>query len=111
MTATFQHEHSQRREVPRKPRLLSVREAAEYLTLSVSTLYGWVYQRRISFIKVGRALRFDIADLDRFIEANRVREKSGSKTDRDCVEYARGWRRVEKRAANGHLQKRAKVLD
>lgn len=75
MTATFQHKQSQRREVPRKPRLLSVREAAEYLTLSVSTLYGWVYQRRISFIKVGRALRFDIADLDRFIEANRVREK------------------------------------
>jgi excisionase family DNA binding protein len=54
-------------------RLLTVQEAARYLAVSVSTLYGWVWQRRIPFIKVGRGLRFDLADLEGFIEANRVR--------------------------------------
>jgi excisionase family DNA binding protein len=54
---------------------MTVQDAAECLAVSVSTLYGWVYQRRIPFVKVGRALRFDRADLDRFIETNRIRPK------------------------------------
>jgi excisionase family DNA binding protein len=52
-------------------RLLTVNEAAAYLSVSVSTLYGWVWQRRISFVKMGRALRFDLRDLDSFIAKNR----------------------------------------
>lgn len=52
-------------------RLLTVRDAARYLAVSVSTLYGWVWQRRIPFVKIGRALRFDVRDLERFVEENR----------------------------------------
>jgi excisionase family DNA binding protein len=51
--------------------LLTIREAAQYLAVSVSTLYGWVWQRRVPFIKIGRALRFDSRDLAAFIEANK----------------------------------------
>lgn len=54
-------------------RLLTVHEAARLLAVSVSTLYGWVWQRRIPFVKVGRAVRFDLVDLEAFIEQNRVR--------------------------------------
>jgi len=57
-------------------RLLTVQEAAQLLAVSVSTLYGWAWQRRIPFVKVGRALRFDIADLERFIQANRFQARS-----------------------------------
>ena len=56
-------------------RLLTVHEAAAYLSVSVSTLYGWVWQRRISFVKMGRALRFDQRDLDAFIEENKQRRR------------------------------------
>ena len=52
-------------------RLVTVREAADYLSVSVSTLYGWVWQRRIPFVKVGRALRFDVDDLKKFVEWNK----------------------------------------
>ena len=38
-------------------RLITVQEAAKFLALSTSTLYGWVYQRRIPFVKVGGALQ------------------------------------------------------
>jgi excisionase family DNA binding protein len=54
-----------------QPRLVTVREAADYLSVSVSTLYGWVWQRRIPFVKVGRALRFDVDDLKKFVEGNK----------------------------------------
>jgi excisionase family DNA binding protein len=51
--------------------LLTIREAAQYLAVSVSTLYGWVWQRRVPFVKIGRALRFDPRDLAAFVEANK----------------------------------------
>jgi excisionase family DNA binding protein len=57
------------------PRLMTVTDAARYLAVSVSTLYGWVYQRRIPFVKVGRALRFEVVDLDSFIQRNRTQAK------------------------------------
>lgn len=57
------------------PRLVTVNDAARYLAVSVSTLYGWVYQRRIPFVKVGRALRFEIDDLDNFVERNRTQPR------------------------------------
>jgi excisionase family DNA binding protein len=58
-------------EMTSRERLLTIREAAQYLAVSVSTLYGWVWQRRIPFVKIGRALRFDLHDLAAFIEANK----------------------------------------
>jgi excisionase family DNA binding protein len=51
--------------------LLTVGEGARFLSISVSTLYGWVYQRRIPFVKIGRALRFRKCDLEKLILTNR----------------------------------------
>lgn len=54
-----------------KGRLLTVEDAATYIAVSTSTLYGWVWQRKIPFVKVGRALRFDRSDLDAYILSHR----------------------------------------
>jgi excisionase family DNA binding protein len=51
--------------------LMTVQEAANFLAVSTSTLYGWVYLRRIPFVKVGRALRFELPELQKFIQSNR----------------------------------------
>jgi excisionase family DNA binding protein len=59
--------------------LITVKEAARFLAVSTSTLYGWVWQRRISFVKVGRALRFEKRDLEKFIQSNRVEARSEMK--------------------------------
>jgi excisionase family DNA binding protein len=52
-------------------RLITVQEAAHFLCVSVSTLYGWVWQRKIPFVKIGRALRFEIVDLEHFVESHK----------------------------------------
>jgi len=56
--------------------LVTVQDAAKFLAVSTSTLYGWVWQRRISFVKVGRALRFEQAELQKFIQANRFQARA-----------------------------------
>ena len=56
--------------------LLSVEEAADYLGLSVHTVYGWVSQGRIPYVKMGRLTKFRKEDLDRFILANTVNPKA-----------------------------------
>ncbi len=52
-------------------RLIDIREASQLLAVSISTLYGWVWQRRIPFVKVGRAVRFELEGLEKFIQTNR----------------------------------------
>jgi excisionase family DNA binding protein len=51
--------------------LVGIKDAARLLSISTSTLYGWVWQRRIPFVKIGRAVRFDMGDLETFIRVNR----------------------------------------
>ncbi len=53
-------------------RLLNVREAAQYLGLEVDTVYKKARLRELPCVKVGRALRFDIAKLDRYVEQHTI---------------------------------------
>ena len=53
-------------------RLLNVREAAEYLGLQVDTLYKKSRLRELPYVKVGRALRFDLKALERFVEQHTI---------------------------------------
>jgi len=54
-------------------RLLTVQEAADYLGMSRASLAGrgWRIKNRLPAIKIGRAVRFDIQMIDRWIERHR----------------------------------------
>jgi excisionase family DNA binding protein len=52
-------------------RLLNIKEGAALLNISENTLRQWVHQRRVPIVKLGKAVRFDPEDLQKFIEANR----------------------------------------
>jgi len=52
--------------------LMTIQEAALYLGLSVHTLYAWTSQRKIPFVKLGNRVRFDVEQLNRWIDKNRV---------------------------------------
>ena len=53
-------------------RLLTVREAARYLGLEVDTVYRKSRLREVPCVKVGRALRFDVVALDRYIDEHTI---------------------------------------
>ena len=55
-------------------RLLSINDTAQYLGLKRSTLYAWVSQHKIDFVKVGRLVKFDLRKIAIFIEENTVEE-------------------------------------
>jgi excisionase family DNA binding protein len=57
---------------PNAPRLLDVNGAAAHLGVSPRFIRRLVAERRIAFIKLGRHLRFDLAELERFINDGRV---------------------------------------
>jgi excisionase family DNA binding protein len=56
----------------KEARLLTVRQAAEYLGTTPSTLYSKIWRREVPFIKWGRSVRFDIVDLDELITKSKV---------------------------------------
>ncbi len=53
-------------------RLLNIKEASEYLGISVNTLYSWVSQKKIDYVKIGRLTKFDLKVIDRYIENNTI---------------------------------------
>ncbi len=52
--------------------LLCIEEVADRLGVSVRFVRRLVDERRIRFYKIGRYVRFDAADVERFIESGRV---------------------------------------
>jgi len=56
-------------------RLLNVEEVAHLLDMSKDTIYKWVTQRKIPFVKCGRLTKFDLQKIEKWIEENSIEEK------------------------------------
>ena len=54
------------------PKLVSVRELAETLGVKPTTIYQWVNQRKIPYVKLGKRILFKPKDINRWIEENTV---------------------------------------
>lgn len=52
-------------------RLLTVKEAAHYLAMTSPALYQLVHRKKIPVVRLGKALRFDIQELDTWIEKHK----------------------------------------
>jgi len=56
--------------------LINVKQLSELTGLSVFTLYSWINQKKIPYVKVGRLVRFDPRRIEKWIEGNTVEEKN-----------------------------------
>lgn len=56
----------------RQNKVLGIKEAAEQLGVSVNTLYSWISQRKIEYVKMGRLVKFRQSAIDRFIQDHTV---------------------------------------
>jgi excisionase family DNA binding protein len=50
-------------------RLLTIEELAAYLGLKKATLREWCWQKRIPYVKLGRAVRFRLTEIDGWLSA------------------------------------------
>ena len=57
-------------------KLLNVQETSEILGVKVQTLYNMISEQRITFVKIGRLVKFDEKDLIKFIDKNKHYKRS-----------------------------------
>ena len=53
-------------------KLLNVSEVAEYFGVPEATIRYWCFTKKVRHYKIGRHLKFDKSDLDKFLESNLV---------------------------------------
>ena len=54
--------------------LVGIEEISDRLGVRPKTIYAWIHMRQIPHVKVGRLVKFDMADVNRWIEARKVSE-------------------------------------
>jgi len=52
--------------------LLSPQKLAEYLGVSVGTIYGWIFRKTIPYLKIGRLVRFNSVDIDEWLKHKKI---------------------------------------
>jgi len=57
-------------------RYFSLLDMGEYLGLPKATIYAWTSQRRIPHLKIGKRLKFDIIEIEKWLKEKRVKELS-----------------------------------
>lgn len=57
--------------------LLTIPAAAELLGLSPRTIEDWISQRKISYLKIGRAVRIDPAEIERILAESTIPARRG----------------------------------
>ena len=53
-------------------KLLSPQELSAALNISIETVYSWTSQKRIPYIKMGRLVRFNADEVNKWLERQRV---------------------------------------
>ena len=66
-------ESAQHPVVASSPRLLTIPSAAAYLSCSVWSIRNLIWNRAIPHVQIGKRFLLDGADLDSYVEKNKVR--------------------------------------
>jgi excisionase family DNA binding protein len=62
----------------RECRLVAIGAAADYLSVSRATVERLVFRGELPIVKIGGSTRYDVGDLDNYIEINRHRNRKRS---------------------------------
>ncbi len=73
-------------------KLVSIKEVSTFLMVKPSTIYSWVHNGTIPFIKLNGLLRFDMDEVQEWVKASKVRSpnvpkslKKSSNLDVDAI--------------------------
>ena len=62
-------------EIKKQKGLMGTKETSEFLGIKKQTLYEWITQRKIPFIKVGRLTKFRKTDLESWLDKRAKEEE------------------------------------
>jgi excisionase family DNA binding protein len=63
------------RKIPELRRLITAKEASQYLSLSTDTIYRMASLKKLPYLKIGDRVLFDVKTLDHWIEKHMIWEK------------------------------------
>ena len=69
------------KKIPELRRLITAKEASQYLSLSTDTVYRMASLKKLPYLKIGDRVLFDAKALDRWIERHMIREKEWKKEE------------------------------
>ena len=82
----FERVDDRMKKIPELRRLITAKEAGQYLSLSTDTIYRMASMKKLPYLKIGDRVLFDIKTLDHWIERHLIKEKE--------------WKREELKAEN-----------
>ncbi len=53
-------------------RLMNINDLSKHLGVQVSTVYSWVSQKKIPYVKMGRLVKFDAKDIETWVDEKKV---------------------------------------
>jgi len=71
----FERMDERMKKIPELRRLITAREASQYLSLSTDTVYRMAASKKLPYLKIGDRVLFDIKSLDQWVEKHLIREK------------------------------------
>ena len=71
----FERMDERTKKIPELRRLITAKEAGQYLSLSTGTIYGLASQKKLPYLKIGDRVLFDMKALDHWIDKRMVKEK------------------------------------
>jgi len=71
----FERMEDRMKKIPELRRLITAKEASQYLSLSTDTVYRMASLKKLPYLKIGDRVLFDVKALDQWIEKHMIREK------------------------------------
>lgn len=53
-------------------KFIGIKEVSVCFGIKESTVYAWVHTRQIPFYKIGRLVKFKVADIEKWLEEKKV---------------------------------------
>jgi excisionase family DNA binding protein len=98
----FERMDDRMKKIPELRRLITAKEASQYLGLSTDTVYRMASLKKLPYLKIGDRVLFDVKALDHWIERHMIREKEWKRE-----ELKRG---IEKEKPNARSSKETDLL-
>jgi len=98
----FERMDDRMKKIPELRRLITAKEAGQYLSLSTDTIYRMASLKKLPYLKIGDRVLFDVKALDQWIERHMVREKEWKRQELKIE--------IEREKSNGKSSKESDLL-